>query len=147
VIFWLPFLLVFVLDQATKAVVRANLDPNQSVAVAPGLFHITYVRNPGGAFGVLPAAPAFFVVASAAVLVLIVGFYFRGRPSARLMNLALGLIAGGTAGNLADRLLFGQVIDWLDLRIWPVFNIADTALIVGLSLLALEVFRDNVPSQ
>jgi signal peptidase II len=143
VTFWLSFLLIFALDQATKAMVRINLDPGQSVPVLPGLFHVTYVRNPGGAFGLLPAASTLFLAASIVALIVIVGFYVWRRPSDRLMNLALGLIAAGTAGNLVDRLFHGQVIDWLDFRVWPVFNVADVGLVVGLGLLSVEIFRST----
>lgn len=138
-VLWLWGLAVLLLDLVTKGLVLAFLDPGDSLPVIDGVFHLTLVLNPGGAFGMGAAwAPVFIPVAILALgLVLYYGARFgRTHP---LMAQGLGLIAGGTAGNLLDRLRWGQVVDFLDFRFWPVFNVADMALTGG-SILLLWFF-------
>ena len=117
--------------------------PGQTMQLINGYFNITYVRNPGGAFGLMPSGQLFFLAASGAVIVMILGYKVWRRPESAWTNLAVGLILGGTAGNLIDRLSYGEVIDWLDFRIWPVFNVADMALVIGLGLFSIQIIRSN----
>ena len=117
--------------------------PGQTTQLINGYFNITYVRNPGGAFGLMPSGQLFFLAASGAVIVMILGYKVWRRPESAWTNLAVGLILGGTAGNLIDRLSYGEVIDWLDFRIWPVFNVADMALVIGLGLFSIQIIRSN----
>lgn len=138
---------VLLLDQITKAIIIFNLVQGQTFPIVKGYWHITYVRNPGGAFGLMPRGQGFFLLASIAVITLIVLYAVVRRPEGRLAEMAFGLILGGTAGNLVDRLRYGEVIDWLDFRIWPVFNIADIALVTGLVLLAWLIIRSDTKPQ
>lgn len=140
-IFWLLALGVLISDQLTKAAIKSELTLGRTIPIVHNRFHITYVRNPGGAFGLMPRGQAFFMLASVAVIAIILAYKISKRPRGLLINAALALILGGTAGNLVDRLLSGQVIDWLDFRFWPVFNFADTALVVGLALFSLSILR------
>jgi len=120
-----------VVDQLTKALTRALLHPSQSVPVIEGVFHLTHVRNIGAAFGLMPGQRALFVTTSLLVLVAIGLYWWRVRPRGLVVSIALGLIAGGAVGNLIDRVLTGRVTDFFDFRIWPVFNMADTSIVIG----------------
>ncbi len=118
-------------DQLTKAIARALLDPSQSVPVIEGVFHLTHVRNTGAAFGLMPGQRTLFIVTSTLVLAAIGLYWWRVRPKGVLLSISLGLIAGGAIGNLIDRVIAGRVTDFFDLQIWPVFNIADTSIVFG----------------
>ncbi|MBI5699389.1 signal peptidase II [Candidatus Saganbacteria bacterium] len=129
-LFWAGALAVFALDQITKYLVHLRLTPNQS------WWLFTYVQNRGAAFGLFQGKRFFFVVAGALVIALI--FYFHSKfKSSDLLQLPLGLMLGGSAGNLIDRLARRYVVDFIDFRFWPVFNVADTGLNIGVGLLIL----------
>lgn len=131
---------MFALDRLTKWVVEGQLALGESVPVWPGVFHLTHIRNPGAAFGILPNQTVFFIVVTLVVIAVII---YLG-PKAKnypVLRLALGLQLGGALGNLVDRLRYGSVTDFLDFRVWPVFNIADSAIVVGGILLAYYLLR------
>jgi len=142
---------VLVADQATKAIVQAWMTPGDSKSI-DGLpfFALTYVRNTGAAFGVLAAAPPgirlplFFVVTVVAVGAL-VSFLRRTSPDHRWLVGALGGILGGALGNLICRVRYGEVIDFLDVHWgthhWPAFNVADSAITVGVAIVLLHGLR------
>lgn len=132
--------LIFVLDQATKLWVSRLLEPGQSWPIINGILHLTYVRNPGAAFGILAYQTLFFVVLSALmVLVLIAGSRYIA-PRHFFVRLALSFLLGGVLGNLGDRLRSGYVIDFIDFRIWPVFNVADVAIVAGILFILTSIF-------
>ncbi len=140
-------LLVF--DQTTKAFVLAGLAPGESLPVIAGFFDLTHVRNPGGAFGFLQQLdPAWrlglFATASIAAVFVLLGFYLQTPPSQRRLSWGLALVFGGALGNLVDRFRFGEVVDFLDFYVgrwhWPAFNVADSAITVGVGLCALQLF-------
>lgn len=129
-------------DRMTKIAACALLAQGQSIPVLPGLFHITLVFNTGAAFGLLKDQQAFFIAVSILAIAAIVFYLWTRRTDARGIQVALGLIMGGAFGNLFDRVTRGHVIDFLDFRIWPVFNVADTAITVGaVFLVAVVAFR------
>jgi len=139
--------LVVLLDQATKAWVLATFRLHESVPVIPGWFHLTYVRNPGAAFGIFSGQAEafrvpFFLAITVAALVAIVVIAWRAAPGRIWFLGALGLVGGGAVGNLIDRLRWGEVVDFLDVfwksHHWPAFNVADSAITVGVILLILE---------
>jgi signal peptidase II len=142
-------LFVIALDQATKAVVAARLAHEGAVSVIPGLFDLTFVKNPGGVFGMFKnldsslRAPLFTVVPVIAIG-LIVLFAARLPVSHRFAQTALSLILGGAVGNLIDRFSLGYVIDFFDVywrgHHWPAFNVADSAICIGVGMLMLETF-------
>ncbi|HHT01594.1 MAG TPA: signal peptidase II [Firmicutes bacterium] len=134
-------LAAFVVDWLTKCWVKSALIPNQSLPVLDGFFHLTYVQNPGAAFGILAERTTFFVMVTAAVVVLILFFAARQRGAGWTLRLALGMMLGGAMGNLLDRLRFGHVVDFLDFRIWPVFNMADTFIVLGVGLFLISMWR------
>lgn len=109
--------------------------PNESLPVIKSVFHITYVNNPGAAFGLLANKTPVFIGVTLVVAVFILLTYNYLPPGRPLLRLALALMLGGAMGNLIDRVSFGYVIDFLDFRIWPVFNVADMAIVTGVVLL------------
>ena len=140
---------VLVLDQITKLAVTAALAPYEIVKAVPGFFNIVHYLNPGAAFGILNksgfSGKLILIGISIGALVLIASMV-RGSKD-RLYTFALSLIAGGAAGNLVDRIRQGSVIDFLDFHIgghhWPAFNVADSAITVGVGLAILSFFTSH----
>ncbi len=131
-------LLVFVLDQATKYIITNNLNLYQVVKALPS-FNIVYYRNIGSAFGMFKSlGNPFFILVSAAAIVAVCVMIVKDGDN----RIGLSLILGGAAGNLADRVLHGYVIDFLEVYAgsfyWPAFNLADSALTVGIFLLMIK---------
>jgi len=124
---------VFALDLWTKALV-SRLPVGESRPLLDGLVFLTHVRNPGAAFGMLAGRTGLFVALG--VLVLVAMPFILRRTGDLLALLALGAVLGGAAGNLFDRLRTGLVTDFIDVRFWPVFNLADSAIVVGAIVLA-----------
>lgn len=130
---------VFAADRLTKYFIIKSLALGQSIKVIPDVFHITPVFNDGAAFGVLRNCGLFFIIFSFAVIAFILLIVSKSPRLDRLTAVSLALILGGAAGNMIDRLKFGYVIDFLDFRIWPVFNIADSCITIGVALIAFSV--------
>ena len=131
-----PAILVLFLDQLSKHLAAKNLILNRSVPIIKGIFHLTLIHNRGAAFGILKNQAPLFIFISLFAIILI---YFNLKKSRNkeniVFNISLALILGGALGNLIDRLFLGYVIDFLDFRIWPVFNVADSAITIGAILL------------
>lgn len=130
----LCFALSFAADQGSKILARRALPPGTAwspISGAEAWFSVRVSVNSGAAFGLLQGAGAVFVFAAVVVLVLILGLYITRTQTAQPVALGLGLIAGGAAGNLLDRLRFGGVVDWLQLSLLPAFNLADVWLLLG----------------
>ncbi|HHX51101.1 MAG TPA: signal peptidase II [Clostridia bacterium] len=134
-------LVILLADQVSKYLVQIFLSPGETVPVIQNIFHFTYVQNPGAAFGILAHRTYFFIVMALLVILLIVIFFRQIDHRHLYLRLGLALALGGALGNLVDRLRFGHVIDFLDFRFWPVFNLADTAIVVGVGLLCWEILR------
>lgn len=154
---WLLFVIligvVVTLDQSTKRYVDATFSLYESRPVVEGYFSFTYVRNSGAAFGLLSGqSPTFlrifFLSVTVLALILVTFYYARIPWSQRLTLWGLGLIMGGALGNGIDRYLIGQVIDFIDVYVgdyhWPAFNIADSAICIGVGLLLIDSFRRPV---
>jgi signal peptidase II len=133
-------LAVFVLDQGLKAIVQGAMSPGESIPVIPGFLSITYIRNAGGAFGILGGSQVLLLLGSAVAVGVVLWMLIAGQRS-RLATLACGLILGGAAGNLLDRLTTGQVTDYVHFSFWYVFNAADAAITIGVATLLLSTFR------
>ncbi len=148
VVFFLTGLLIAVADQLSKAWVRTNLAEGQSLFDI-GFLRITHVRNTGAAFGLFQdqsfALTIVALVGITALLVyaLVIHRYFPWLNS-MLGRSALGLILGGTVGNLIDRFRFGYVTDFIDFRIWPAFNIADSTIVVGVTIFVCALLFPTV---
>ena len=144
--------LTWALDRLTKVWIDRSLAGRPPITVIPGVLDLRFTTNSGGAFSLGQSAPWIFVGASILVSSAIVATAFRHTNAAT--SVALGLILGGALGNLTDRVLrgprfTGNVIDFVDFHVWPVFNLADSAIVVGAVLLALTSFRadrDTAPS-
>jgi signal peptidase II len=150
--FLVPLLVSLVADQLTKRAVMASFYYGESVSVIPGFFDLTYVRNPGGAFSFLASGPSglrmtFFIGTTLIAIGLLLVFYRRLESDALLSAAALGTILGGALGNLIDRIAYGEVVDFLDFYIgsyaWPTFNIADSSIVVGVTVLVIELFMED----
>lgn len=135
VIFGVTLVGVLIADQVTKALVRAKLAVGASVPLIDGFMDLTHVRNSGAAFGLFPGRMPVFIGIATLVLAGIAWVWWRMKPQSTWAVLALGLVAGGATGNLIDRIMAGRVTDFFDVGWWPVFNVADIALDVGVAVL------------
>ena len=141
---WLS-VLVIILDQASKQVVIASMRLYESIAVAP-FFNLTYVQNTGAAFSFLSDAGGwqrwFFSVLALVISIVLAVWLARLKDNETLLAISLALILGGAIGNLIDRVRYGYVIDFLDVYYqswhWPAFNVADSAISLGVVLMLLE---------
>lgn len=128
------------MDQLTKALAQTLLVPGASHPVIPNIFHLTFVENQGIAFGLFQGADRILLVIITISIMVLVAIGFR-TPSAQTgTHTGIGLILGGALGNWIDRIRIGAVIDFLDFRIWPVFNLADTAITIGIGIFLLGFF-------
>lgn len=143
---WVISLFIIILDQASKAYISRNLFLGQSIPVIKNVFHISLVHNTGVAFGLFKGYGIFFVVLSFSIAAYIARYAIvnRHKDSFR-KRMALSLILGGACGNLIDRLRFGHIVDFFDLRVWPVFNIADSAITIGMLFLIIELYCKHNP--
>ena len=142
--------LIVCLDQITKALVDRYMALYESRSIVDGLVKLTYVQNRGAAFGILsdadlPYQSWLFAVVSLVALGAIALYAWRLPARSRMPRLALALIMGGAIGNLLDRLRLGYVVDFVDVfwgaHHWPAFNVADSAISVGVALLLLDILR------
>lgn len=134
-------LVVLALDQASKALVRTVLPTGKSIDL--WVLLLRQVRNPGTAFGLLRGkSPALFLASIAIFAVLLLALWRWGKTGSRLFQVAMGLIIGGALGNIIDRICLGEVVDFIDLRFWPVFNFADTAIVIGVILAIAVILVD-----
>jgi signal peptidase II len=133
-------LAVFLLDQGLKALVENSMRTGESHTVIPGLLSITYVRNDGGAFGILGGSQSLLMAGSVVAVGVVLWMLLDG-GSSRLTTLGCGLILGGAAGNLLDRLSTGEVTDFVHFSFWYVFNAADAAITVGVAALIFSALR------
>jgi len=134
-VFLLGAATVLIVDQLTKQVVMAQLPASHPIRVT-GWLSVTYLENRGAAFGVLQNQTLFFIAVGVVVVVGLIASYRYLPEVPPLLNLGLGLQLGGALGNLVDRVRQGYVVDFVDLAWWPVFNVADAAILVGVAILA-----------
>jgi signal peptidase II len=138
-------LAALVADQLTKHVVASELPLNDEVSVV-GPFSIHHVQNSGIAFGLFASATAAVIVLTMIAVAWMIGYFARSGARHPLLPVAVGLLVGGSASNLADRVRLGHVTDFLDLRYWPAFNLADSFIVIGVGmLLAVLVAADRGP--
>ena len=152
-LFALALLIELPLDQLTKRWIATNFHYGQRRPVIEGLFDLTHVRNPGGAFSFFADGPVeqrmiFFVGTTLLAIVMLLAFMRRLEPDARLSGLALGSVLAGAIGNLIDRIAYGEVIDFIDIHLWggytwPTFNLADSFIVCGVAILVGEIFTQG----
>ncbi len=136
-------LAVLLVDQGTKTAVQMLMYKGESIPVLPPVFYLTYIMNPGAAFGILPNQNVLFITTGLLLVIGALAIYRKLPPAKKILRIGLGLVLGGALGNLVDRLRFGKVVDFLDFRVWPVFNLADTAIFIGVCLLAWELLKES----
>src|SRR4051794_16194038 len=137
---------VLVMDQGIKSLVEGSMRVGESISLVPGLLDLTYIKNDGGAFGILGGSRLLLLAGSAVAVVVVLWLLFSGRPT-RLATVGCGLILGGAAGNLLDRLGSGKVTDYVHFGFWYIFNAADAAIVVGVGLLLLSALRPEPVSR
>ena len=141
--FVLP-LLVVIADQFSKYIVVENMALGQSIPVIEGIFHLTYILNPGAAFGMFAHSRLFFIGIAVAVIGLIIWARKEILASPWEVKCGAGLFLGGAVGNLIDRARQGVVIDFFDFRVWPIFNIADIAICIGVGLIIWNLLKTEL---
>jgi len=143
---------VLLLDLLTKAYITSTMFLHESFIVIGGFFNITYIRNPGAAFGFLAGTSPmfrsiFFMAVTMIVIVMILYYISKNHAEEMLGSFSLSLILSGALGNMIDRLRFGEVVDFLDVYIgshhWPAFNVADSAISIGAVLLVVDLLRNE----
>lgn len=138
-------LVIFGADQVSKYLVLTRLGLGESWNPVPELarwISVTHVINPGAAFGLFPDQGSLFAIVAVVVVVAILAYY-RYLPAHNwLVRMSLGLQLGGALGNLADRLQHGYVVDFIDFKIWPVFNLADVSIVTGVGILAYFLMQE-----
>jgi len=149
--FYLIAVAIILLDQATKRVIVGTLRLGQGLPIVPGFFDLVFVLNPGAAFSFLATLPdsvrnPFFITISVTAVILILVYRTRHLQQHELASLSLALVLGGAIGNLIDRLRYGMVVDFLLVHVyeyhWPAFNVADSAISVGVTLMVLDMFLE-----
>jgi len=139
----LSVVLILLIDQVSKVVISSKLSPGESIPIIKDILHITFVKNTGAAFGLFKDSTFFFIVVSVIAVVIIGSIFLKAVRNGIfydnfLFNFGLILIMSGALGNLIDRARLRYVVDFIDLRIWPVFNFADTSITIGTALLAIS---------
>lgn len=147
----LCFFLVLLVDRISKSFISSKLSAGQSIPIIKNVLHVTFVKNTGAAFGLFKNSTYFFIAVSIIAVVMIAAILIRvikkGKFSENFpCNLGLVLIMSGALGNLIDRVSLQYVIDFIDVRIWPVFNIADSSITIGTALLIISFARKSCSS-
>ncbi len=137
---------VLALDQGIKSVVEGSIRVGQSIPLIPPFLSLTHIKNDGGAFGILGGSQTLLLIGSAVAVIVVLSMLLTGEPS-RLTSWACGLILGGAAGNLLDRLMSGEVTDYVHFSFWYIFNLADTAIVFGVGLLLLSALLPTSPGK
>ena len=148
-------LFVLLLDHLTKWAVRANMDLHSAIELVPNYLNLSYVRNSGVAFGLLADIESVwkpYILAAIAVLAVVVILVYSSRMplTRKLLQVALAIILGGILGNFLDRIVHGFVVDFIEFHIydsfhWPNFNVADSAITIGIALLLLDTIKNSEP--
>jgi signal peptidase II len=134
--------LVIALDQLSKYLIKTQMEIGQSIPVFGELLRITSHRNPGAAWGLLAGQRWLFVVIALAVVIGVI--YYARRVQSGFVRAALPLLMGGAIGNLIDRIAYGEVVDFLDVRVinYPIFNVADSAIVIAVGLILLDTWLE-----
>ena len=133
------FMWIIALDQYLKAKVMSAMVPGESIPIIKDFFHITYVLNPGAAFGILPNQRIFFLFVGTILLIMAAYFYPKLKKSEKFLKFGSINLIAGAAANFIDRARSGYVTDFVDFRVWPVFNIADVAIVGGMFIMVYAI--------
>ena len=138
---------VVMLDQITKYMIVRNMTEGMSIPIIDQVFHLTFVLNPGAAFGMLEHNREFFIIMAIVVLMFVVYMRKKILEEPLTVQIGIALFVGGALGNLIDRMKTGLVVDFFDFRIWPVFNIADIAICLGVGVMIWSIIREELKSR
>ncbi|NQT95989.1 MAG: signal peptidase II [Candidatus Omnitrophica bacterium] len=141
-----PFLILSIsvvfVDRVLKFIIFDKFAVGSSIPIIKGLLHITPIYNTGIAFGLLKnGSNLIFIIVSFVTALFIVYILFFRKPANRALKTGLFLILGGALSNLVDRLLYGHVLDFIDIRVWPIFNVADSAITIGAFLVLFHLLK------
>ncbi|MDT0959949.1 signal peptidase II [Staphylococcus pseudintermedius] len=140
-------LIILIGDQLTKFIIRTQMTLGESFAVVPKFLYITSHRNNGAAWGILSGKMTFFYINTIIVLIALIVFYIKEAKNNMLMQIAISLLFSGALGNFIDRVSSGEVVDFIDTVIFgydfPIFNIADASLTIGVVLLIIVLLKDQ----
>ncbi|EGQ1695068.1 lipoprotein signal peptidase [Staphylococcus pseudintermedius] len=140
-------LIILIGDQLTKFIIRTQMTLGESFAVVPNFLYITSHRNNGAAWGILSGKMTFFYIITIIVLIALIVFYIKEAKNNMLMQIAISLLFSGALGNFIDRVSSGEVVDFIDTVIFgydfPIFNIADASLTIGVVLLIIVLLKDQ----
>ncbi|MDF0174557.1 signal peptidase II [Staphylococcus pseudintermedius] len=140
-------LIILIGDQLTKFIIRTQMTLGESFAVVPKFLYITSHRNNGAAWGILSGKMTFFYIITIIVLIALIVFYIKEAKNNMLMQIAISLLFSGALGNFIDRVSSGEVVDFIDTVIFgydfPIFNIADASLTIGVVLLIIVLLKDQ----
>lgn len=142
VYFFVSAVCILILDQVTKYIIIEKLPVNSSIEVIRGFFYITHVKNSGAAFGLFQDSIGTLTIISIVAIVLIIILKIILKLNYAFYNVSLGFILGGALGNLIDRYFVGEVTDFINFTYWPVFNIADSFIIIGFCLIIILILRE-----
>lgn len=142
VYFLISAVCVLILDQVTKYIIIEKLPISSEIEVIRGFFYITHVKNTGAAFGLFQDSTRTLTIISFVAIVLIIILKIMLKLNYAFYNVSLGFILGGALGNLIDRYFVGEVTDFLNFTFWPVFNIADSFIIIGFCLIIILILRE-----
>lgn len=149
--FYGALFLILILDQATKYIVVQKIALHNSFDLISGFLSLSLVNNNRGAFGLLSLDKSVFIIVSVLLIITIIWYYHHiitHKAASIFWGLSIGMVTGGALGNLVDRIRYGYVIDFIDIHIgtafqWPVFNIADIGITIGLSMIVLKILKQD----
>ncbi len=141
-VFGLTAIVVLLLDQLSKYIVIQRIPLHDSIVIIPNFFYFTHIKNTGAAFGIFQGMINTFIVISIAAIILIVILRSLLEIESYFYHVSLGFILGGAIGNLIDRLFMGEVTDFLHFFFWPVFNFADSFIVIGFIILVLILLKN-----
>ena len=140
-------IIFIIIDQLSKIIIVNNLTNNKSIEVIKSFFYLTYTNNKGAAFSILTGRRILLILVALIVIGVLIYYVRKNKIEGKVNKIALSLVIGGSIGNLIDRILRGAVVDFLDFKIfgynYPIFNLADTFIVLGVFLLLISMFRKD----
>ncbi|MFW5976496.1 MAG: signal peptidase II, partial [Bacillota bacterium] len=134
--------IIILLDQWIKFLIDNSFQYGQSYPIIQNKFHLTYVRNSGAAFGIFKEYTYLFIIFSIFIIIFLLYLLYRS-PKNIIFEIGMGMILGGAIGNLIDRIRLGFVIDYIDIHIWPIFNLADIFVTLGIIIFLYFIWKDR----
>ena len=141
-LFVLSSIIIITIDQVTKYLVNTKISLNTSIEIIPGIIFISHVKNSGAAFGVFQNRTNILIIISVIAIILIIILKIKLNLDSIFYNISLGFILGGAIGNLIDRIIFGEVVDFLHLRYFAVFNVADSFICIGFGIVIILILKN-----